>query len=234
MSAKDFAAGEAAVRQGEPGERFYLIGRGAFEVVVDGQPHAQLGPGEYFGERALLHSAPRAATVVATRPSRVYELDQETFEALLASDLAVRARLESALAYRADVAEMGLFRGMSAAELDLLLTRLVPLAADANQVVIRQGEVGQRFYVIRSGSVRVERDGEVLANLGPGESFGEIALLFDVPRTATVTAVPPTQLLALDAADFRDLLAGYLGRGGELERLSHLRLRMHKRLDEVV
>jgi hypothetical protein len=49
-----------------------------------------------------------------------------------------------------------------------------------------------------------------------------------------VTALEPTQLLALDGADFRDLLAGYLGRAAELERLSHLRLRTHKRLDEVV
>ena len=84
------------------------------------------------------------------------------------------------------------------------------------------------------GGADVERDGVVLAHLGPGEAFGEIALLLDVPRTATVTATEPTELLTLEAHDFRDLLAGYLGRAGELEQLSHLRLRTHKRLDEVV
>ena len=73
-----------------------------------------------------------------------------------------------------------------------------------------------------------------LARLGPGEAFGEIALLLDVPRTATITASEPTRLLALEAHDFRDLLAGYLGRADELVRLSHLRLRTHRRLDEVV
>jgi CRP-like cAMP-binding protein len=88
--------------------------------------------------------------------------------------------------------------------------------------------------VVRSGSVPVERDGERLARLGAGEAFGEIALLLDVPRTATISALEPTRLLALEAHDFRDLLAGYLGRAGELERLSHLRLRTHRRLDEVV
>jgi CRP-like cAMP-binding protein len=58
-------------------------------------------------------------------------------------------------------------------------------------------------------------------------------LLLDVPRTASVTAIEPTRLLALEAHDFRDLLAGYLGRADELQRLSYLRLRTHKRLDEV-
>ena len=129
---------------------------------------------------------------------------------------------------------MALFRDLSPGELDILLSRFVPLSLAAGEVGIRQGEVGERFYVVRSGQVQVERDGQVLAQLGPGEAFGEIALLLDVPRTATVIAVEPTELLALDAADFRDVLARYLGRAGELERLSHLRLLSHKRLDEVV
>ena len=129
---------------------------------------------------------------------------------------------------------MALFRDLSPGELDVLLSRFVPLSLAAGEVAIRQGEVGERFYVVRSGQVQVERDGQVLARLGSGEAFGEIALLLDVPRTATVIAEEPTELLALDATDFRDVLAHYLGRAGELERLSHLRLLSHKRLDEVV
>jgi CRP-like cAMP-binding protein len=234
MQAQDVGPGAEIVRQGEQGDRFYLVAGGAFEVVVDGQPHYLLRRGDYFGERALLHRAPRAATVVATERSRLFVLQQAAFDALLASDLAVRSRLEAALAYRQDVAEMALFRDLSSAELDLLLARLVPLTADTGQTIIRQGDSGGRFYVVRSGGVDVERDGQQLAHLGPGEAFGEIALLLDVQRTANVTASEPTRLLALEAQDFRDLLAGYLGRAGELERLSHLRLRTHLRLDEVV
>ncbi|HEY0581927.1 MAG TPA: cyclic nucleotide-binding domain-containing protein [Chloroflexota bacterium] len=234
MRSEDVARGDEVVRQGEVGDCFYLIARGAFEVTVDGQPQSRLGRGDYFGERALLHRAPRAATVVAQAAGRVFVLERAAFEAFLASDLAVRARLETALGYRDAVAEMPLFRDLSSAELDLLLARLVPLSVEPGEVVLRQGESGERFYVVRSGMVEVERDGEVLARLGAGEAFGEIALLLDVPRTATVRAVERIELLALDAHDFRDLLAGYLGRAGELERLSHLRLRTHKRLDEVV
>jgi CRP-like cAMP-binding protein len=232
MQAHNIPRGVEVVRKGEVGKRFFLIAQGAFEVQVDGQ-QIRLERGDYFGERALLHRAPRAATVMAIEPSRVLALDQAAFDALLAGDLVVRAKLEAALTYRQEVAEMALFRDLSSAELDVLLARLVPLEAAAGETIIHQGDSGERFYVVRSGAVEVQRDGQPLARLGPGEAFGEIALLLDVPRTATVTAVEATRLLALDAHDFRDLLAGYLGRADELQRLSYLRLRTHKRLDEV-
>jgi CRP-like cAMP-binding protein len=232
MHAEDVAPGTEVVRQGEPGHRFYLIARGGFEVVIDGRPEVRLGRGDYFGERALLRRQPRAATVIAVEPSRVFALDQADFDALLAHDLETRERLAAAMAYREEVADMPLFRDLSPAELDLLLVRLTPLNLAAGEPVIRQGEAGQRFYVVRSGRVEVARDGDVLARLGPGEAFGEIALLLDMPRTATVVALEPTQLLALEADAFRDLLASYLGRATELERLSHLRLSQHRRLLE--
>jgi putative peptide zinc metalloprotease protein len=234
MRAEDVVAGQEVVRQGEAGDRFYLISRGAFEVQVNGTPEVRLGRGDYFGERALLHRAPRQATVLATEPSRVFVLDRSAFDTLLASDLAVRTRLERALAYREEVAQMALFRDLAPAELDVLLSRFVPLEVAEGEVIIRQGESGERFYVVRTGAVEVDRDARVLAQLGPGDAFGEIALLLDVPRTATVTATEATTLLALEARDFRDLLASYLGRAVELERLSHLRLLSHKRLDQVV
>lgn len=234
MRSEEVGAGREVIRQGEAGDRFYLVARGAFEVRIDGQPVVRLARGDFFGERSLLQRAPRAASVVAAEAGQVFVLERAQFERLLAGDLAVRQRLEAALAYRAEVAGMPLFADLSPTELDLLLARFTPVAASAGEAIIRQGDPGDRFYVVRSGAVRVERDGQDLARLGPGDAFGEIALLLDVPRTATVTALQTTALLALDAHDFRDVLASYLGRAPELERLSHLRLLAHKRLDEVV
>jgi CRP-like cAMP-binding protein len=234
MRLEQVLVGTEVVRQGDVGDRFYLIARGGFEVRVDGVPQVRLGRGDFFGERALLHRAPRAATVVATEPGELFVLERGDFEQLLASDLGARARIETALAYRDDVAAMPLFRDLSPGELDALLANLQPLTIGAGEAIIRRGEHGDRFYIVRSGNVSVARDGDVLAHLGRGEAFGEIALLLDVPRTATVRAEEPTSLLALDAEHFRDVLASYLGRASELERLSHLRLLEHKRLDEVV
>lgn len=233
MHQRDVAPGVAVVRQGDPGDRFYVIASGTFEVLIDGKPVARLGRGDYFGERALLNSAPRVASVLALAPGQVFSLDQDSFRATLGHDLAVRAKLEEALTYRADVAQMPILRDLAPAELDLLLARLVPVTAGPGEDIIRQGDSGDRFYLIRSGSVEVVRDGRKVATLGPGDAFGEIALLLDVPRTATVRALAASELLSLDASDFRDLLAGYCGRAAELERLSHLRLGTHKRLDQL-
>jgi CRP-like cAMP-binding protein len=75
--------------------------------------------------------------------------------------------------------------------------------------VITQGEAGDRFYVIRGGHAAVEVDGAETGGLGPGDFFGEIALLRDVPRTATVRAVEALDLYALERDDFLAAVTGY-------------------------
>src|SRR5205823_1152864 len=95
LRAEVVGRGTQIVLQGDAGDRFYLIARGAFEVLADNRPQVRLGPGDYFGERALLDGAARAATVVAVEPGRVFVLERQAFNTLLASDLAVRVRLET-------------------------------------------------------------------------------------------------------------------------------------------
>jgi MFS family permease len=92
--------------------------------------------------------------------------------------------------------------------LERLARALVRVDAEPGDVVIREGDPGTRFYVIESGSVEVTKDGRHVAHLGPGDFVGEIALLRDVPRTATVTATAATVLQALDRAHFIPAVTG--------------------------
>jgi len=92
--------------------------------------------------------------------------------------------------------------------LDRLARALVRVELAEGDVVIREGDHGDRFYVVESGSVSVSKDGRFLADLRPGDFFGEIALLRDVPRTATVTASEPTVLQALDRGHFLPAVTG--------------------------
>jgi CRP-like cAMP-binding protein len=75
-------------------------------------------------------------------------------------------------------------------------------------VVLREGEESDRFYIIESGLVEVTQAGAVLRQEGPGDFFGEIGLLRDVPRTATIIAVQATRLLALERDDFLAAVTG--------------------------
>lgn len=76
----------------------------------------------------------------------------------------------------------------------------------AGREVMRQGEVGREFAVICSGEAEVERDGRVIATLGPGDHFGELALLGQIPRNATVRATSELVLEVIDRRAFHTLL----------------------------
>ncbi len=92
--------------------------------------------------------------------------------------------------------------------LERLARALIPVEAEPGQVVIREGDHGDRFYVIETGTVEVTKEGRHVASLGPGDFVGEIALLRDVPRTATVTATSATVLQALERSQFLPAVTG--------------------------
>ena len=111
-------------------------------------------------------------------------------------------------------AGLDLLRGVSLlsmlpeATLERLARALERVDAAPGDIVIREGDTGDRFYVIESGTVEVTKEGRHVATLGPGDFVGEIALLRDVPRVATVTATSDTVLQALDRATFIPAVTG--------------------------
>jgi MFS family permease len=102
-----------------------------------------------------------------------------------------------------------LFAPLPAATIEHLAVKLVPRVVAGGETVFRQGDPGDLFYIVGDGRCEISIDGEKVADAWPGEGFGEIALLRDVPRTATVTAVEDTKLLALERDDFIAAVTGY-------------------------
>ena len=99
-----------------------------------------------------------------------------------------------------------LFKGIDSDGLAKLAALATSVDFPAGHVIARQGEIGTGFFVIVSGSVRVVRDGTIVARLGPGEFFGELSVLDRMPRNATVAAEEPTSCLALASWDFEKVL----------------------------
>ena len=97
---------------------------------------------------------------------------------------------------------LAMFRPLTMPAIEQLADRLETHDVDSGTVIVAQGEPGDRFYVIEHGTARVTGDGVATAELGAGECFGEIALLRNVPRVATVAAVTPMRLRSLGRDDF--------------------------------
>ena len=114
-----------------------------------------------------------------------------------------------------------IFGGLPVPRLEAVARTLVEVPMTAGQVVIRQGDAADRFYLVREGSLRVtqvdeEEEERTLRDLVPGDAFGEIGLLQGVPRTATVTAITPGTLFAMNAEDFAELVGSGPGLGSRL------------------
>jgi CRP-like cAMP-binding protein len=115
--------------------------------------------------------------------------------------MALTAREKSDLLNRVE-----LFAGLGGVPLSAIADRAVEVTFPSGRAIVRQGEVGTGFFLIVSGAARVTRDGREIADLGPGEFFGELALLDQMPRVATVTADGETTCLAIASWDFEQLL----------------------------
>jgi hypothetical protein len=102
-----------------------------------------------------------------------------------------------------------IFSPLPGPSLEHLAGRLVPLRLEPGTVVVREGDAGDRFYIVTEGEVDVTEDGKQISTLQAGSYFGEIALIRDVPRTATVTARTPVVLYALDREDFLAAVTGH-------------------------
>jgi hypothetical protein len=117
-----------------------------------------------------------------------------------------------------------IFAPLGPAVLEGLAHALVPVEAGAGAALIREGEPGDRFYIVADGELEVTVGGQHVSELRRGDCFGEIALLRDVPRTATVTARTAVRLDALDKVAFVSAVTGHDPSARAADELVHGRL----------
>lgn len=224
--------GTTIVREAEPGQSFFVLARGMVTVTAQQKGEtrelAQLHDGAVFGEMALLAAAPRTATVTAATDSDVLEFDCTALShasntlASLATALSEFAR-ERLL--RNVVASSALFGPLDPTQRMALVRRFVAQDAAPGAEIIAEGQPGHGLYVILRGEVVVTRQHAELARLGPGDMFGEIALLQNEPTTATVRATDGgASLLFLGREYFERLIAAVPELRAYLERLSEDRM----------
>ena len=137
-------------------------------------------------------------------------------------------KVDEGLGAQADIIErlreVAMLRPLPVSTIEHLARNVREESVEPGETVIEQGQVGDSFYVIVAGEVEVRENGEVLRVLSDGDSFGEIALLRDVPRTMTVRARTPVALYALDGRHFVPTVSGYSESAAEAETVVETRL----------
>jgi CRP-like cAMP-binding protein/Zn-dependent protease len=215
--------GQPVFRQGEQPDAFYVVRTGVLEVVEEDSESGgerrlrDLGRGESFGELGLVTAAPRAATVRAIGSAEVFEVSKGAFDHLLADKLHL-PDFEPTLQQVAELRGLHCFAGLSTAQLWELLERGEWVSFAPGERIMREGDFGDSFYAISSGQVDIVKDERLVTTIGRGSYFGEVALLMEVPRTATVIARTPVRAFRLDREGF-DRLVGDAFRRGTL--ISH-------------
>jgi cGMP-dependent protein kinase len=206
----DVKKGESIIRQGDPGDNFYVVEKGEFDIWKNGEKVNYASSGICFGELALMYNAPRAATVTALCDSVVWCVDRFSFRTILRDKS--KQKLEE---YDQLLKNVPILQSLLPFERIKVAEALDEISFPDKAVIVKQGDPGDAFYIIKKGTVIcTKRDNSTgiekeVAIVRTGEFFGEIALLKSVPRAATVTAVGHVDLLKLNQIEF-DLLMGPL------------------------
>lgn len=200
--------GETIIVQGEEGDNFYVIESGEVDVFVNNEYVLSIKEGGSFGELALIYGTPRAATVAAkSEVVKLWAIDRLTYRAILmGSTMRKRKMYDEFLSKVSILADLDKWERANVAD------ALEQCQFEAGTHVVEQGQPGDEFFIIVDGEAEVlqrpndDAPFEVVGKLGPSEYFGEIALLLDRPRAATVVAKTPLKCVKLDRNRFERVM----------------------------
>lgn len=215
----DVSEDDVVIRQGEPGAFFYVVSSGELEILLDADglevPIGRLlGRGDYFGELALMYNTPRAASVKAKAPCVLWRIDRITYRRIV-THYHNEAIIENTTLLSAVVLHgKRLGEILDRADMSKVVAQLDVEEYADGAIIVRQGNVGDSFYIIKSGSVAVWQQQDVgdtptwvqIATLGKGDFFGEKAMLSEDVRLASCIASGEVRCLSIHRDDFTAML----------------------------
>jgi len=202
MFHKDYKDGVMIIKQGDQPDNFYIIESGQCIVVKNNIHVALLGPDQYFGELALISGSTRAASIIAKGNVSVWAIDQISYLGLLKDQ-----HLQKRQRYSELLQNVPFLKALQDYERLLVADALQPVnVTKPDENIITQGENGDEFFIILEGECTVWIGGEQKKTLKAGDYFGELALMKDQPRAATIKASLNAKLVKLDRTSFHRLL----------------------------
>ncbi len=215
------AFGDIIVREGDPGEAYYILVEGRARVYKtssggEEMPLNVLRAGDEFGEMALLEEGKRTASVRCSSETVLLRLDRQDFHRLLAEEPELRRFQQLRIRHRQVhnfLREAASFGDLPAATLQAFLEQLTPMSFAQGEVIIREGDPTRDFYIVEKGRARVYVNGNgarrTIGYCRAGDHFGEISALRGTPRTATVETVTDCRLLCVRGEALRELVEAH-------------------------
>lgn len=208
MSEVNAPEGERVINQGEQGDFLFVIETGILDcsIKTDGGDKVvkSCEAGDVFGELALLYNSNRSASVVARIACVLWKLDRDTFTHLV-KDSAQKKRQR----YDSFLAKVPLLCNMDAYERSQLADALKVEVFSDGAAIFKQGDEGanaNKFYILEDGNAVATKGGQQVMTYSSGDYFGELALIRNQPRAATITAKGEAKLLSVDSRSFKRLL----------------------------
>lgn len=239
MLVQHVPAQELVYSKGAPGEAMFLVEMGQVELRNEDEVLARLGPGNDFGEMALLTGRPRTSNALAVADTNLWVLYRSDFDRLASRYPAVQAALTETVAQRLAAADEAFFdkhlrkitllSGLSRPQLEAVRRRLLAARFRAGEVIYREGDEPDGLYLIERGKVNVTPGSGPAAVLSDGDIFGEGGLLLESQRTSTAQAATDLDAYLLRREDFEDLMLQYPALALNLSRVLEERLRLSQR-----
>ncbi|XP_055904580.1 cGMP-dependent protein kinase 1 [Eupeodes corollae] len=208
MQPASYDEGSYIIRENEEGSEIFVSEEGYYDVIKSGNIIGTIGPGTVFGELAILYSAKRFASIKTVTRAKVWKIDRLKFRNIMLVS-GYKEKEEYLQFLKSSPILKDLSQDVLCKLVDILKRRFYP----GNTCIVREGEVGNEFFIIRGGTVtikKIQADGteKIVAHRKRGDYFGEHAILNADVRQASVYADPPvTECLKLD----RETVISYLG-----------------------
>ncbi len=220
-----FQPGGVVFEKNDFTDTFWSVVSGAVEVEIDEHKRVVLGQGQFFGEMGLISGRRRVATVRAiTADTLLLETPRKQMLKLIASVNSVRRALDEVFIVR--ILQSSIFPEVEQSFLEALAKRLKMQNFKKGDVLFSEGDVGDKLYVIRKGSVKISRRNRAGVDVAQtyipaGRYVGEMALLSEqeTPRSATVTAAVACETIVIEKSDFREIMREFPRERARIERL---------------
>mmetsp|Transcript_3449 Transcript_3449/g.5312 ORF Transcript_3449/g.5312 Transcript_3449/m.5312 type:complete len:871 (-) Transcript_3449:744-3356(-) len=202
---------EFVFKQNSPGQNFFVVASGKLEVLVNNKRVNVLKPGDSFGELALLHDTFRSASVKTIERVTMWGLDRRTFrkavETLNTQNYEQNKRF---------IESVPLFAILTADQKEMLISSLATQKFRHDEKIVNEGDPGDLFYIIKEGAVSCQKEGTEIRQMFQGDFFGEQALLYNSPRTASIVSVGNVKLLSIGRRELTQAL------GSQLQQIIYL------------